>query len=243
MKRTHNGTETKGEDTNSEPITRVLRSRNRTVSPRNNSTLLCGFSSSVLNPSIEIANQEKIFRSCLKLSPLELSDPSLRSATSFVLLRTLCTNKLDDNSWLSSQFIDLVVSQFAKYYNSTYFMSIDFAVLGLSSITKSTSEMLIDLSGKKINYKDPRKAIVFLCNSKNIHWNLIRVIRYPTPVLELFEPMGKPSNRHGGLNYRQVSPQGKEIHFFNNIHRCECQVAFVSKTFILCCIRSILNLI
>lgn len=216
MKRSFNTAETKNGDSNSEPITRVLRSRNRIVSQKNNSSpLLCGFSSSSssgLNPTIEIANQEKLFQSCLRLSPLELSDTSQRSAKNFVLLRTLCTNKLDDESWLSSQFIDFVVSQFAKYYNSTYFMSIDFAVLGLSSITKSTSEMLIDLSGKKINYKDPRKAIVFLCNSKNIHWNLIRVIRYPTPRLELFEPMGKPSNRHGGLNYRQVSPQGKEIY-------------------------------
>jgi hypothetical protein len=211
MKRPYDNVETKNGDSNTEPITRVLRSRNRIVSQKTNSPLLCSFSSSsVLNPIIEIANQEKFFQSCLKLSPLELSDQSQRSAKNFVLLRTLCTNKLDDESWLSSQFIDFVVSQFAKYYNSTYFMSIDFAVLGLSSITKSTSEMLIDLSGKKINYKDPRKAIVFLCNSKNIHWNLIRVIRYPTPRLELFEPMGKPSNRHGGLNYRQVSPQGKE---------------------------------
>ena len=32
--------------------------------------------------------------------------------------------------------------------------------------------------------------IVFVCNSKDIHWNLIRVIRHPKKELQLFEPMG-----------------------------------------------------
>lgn len=199
--------------------TRVLRSRNKVAqsnSSGNNPSL--NERTDKPNTSIISANslvsasspsRAKIFQSCLKLSPLELSAASPRSTTSFVLLQTLGNSELDDESWLSSHFIDFVISQFAKYYNSTYFMSIDFAVLGLSSITKSTSEMLIDLTGKKINYKDPRKAIVFVCNSQNIHWNLIRVIRYPSPVLELFEPMGKPTNRHGGLNYRQVPRQGE----------------------------------
>lgn len=188
-------------DSDSQPVTRVLRSRNKQLLQTISDKPSCDV---VASPS-----QARIFQSCLKLSPLELSVASPRSATSFVLLQTLGSSELDDSSWLSSHFIDFVISQFAKYYNSTYFMSIDFAILGLSSITKSTTEMLIDLTGNKINYKDPRKAIVFVCNSQNIHWNLIRVIRYPSPVLELFEPMGKPTNRHGGLNYRQVPRQGK----------------------------------
>ena len=188
-----------------EPATRVLRSRSRQAVPEPTSAP----SSSIVSLP---ATREKIFQSCLKLSPLELSDSAPRSPTSFVLLQSLSICELDDKSWLSSHFIDFVISQFAKCYNSTYFMSIDFAILGLSSLTKTNCEMLIDLTGNKINYKDPRKAIVFVCNSHNIHWNLIRVIRYPSPVLELFEPMGKPSNRHGGLNYRQVPRQGKLFH-------------------------------
>lgn len=185
-----------------EPATRVLRSRSRQAVSEAPSAP----SSSIVSLP---ATREKIFQSCLKLSPLELSDSTPRSPSSFVLLQSLSICELDDKSWLSSHFIDFVISQFAKFYNSTYFMSIDFAILGLSSLTKTNCEMLIDLTGNKINYKDPRKAIVFVCNSHNIHWNLIRVIRYPSPVLELFEPMGKPSNRHGGLNYRQVPRQGK----------------------------------
>jgi hypothetical protein len=179
-----------------ELATRVLRSRSRQTAEK----------ASI--PSI-IASDEKIFQSCLKLSPLDLVDHSQRSPNYYFLLQSLSNCELEDESWLSSHFMDFVISQFAKHYNSTYFMSIDFAILGLSSITKNKTEMLIDLTGEKINYKDPRKAIVFVCNSCNIHWNLIRVIRYPSPVLELFEPMGKPSNRHGGLNYRQVPRQGE----------------------------------
>ena len=184
--------------------TRVLRSRSRTLTQ--------SVSDAVRSRTASVpVVQEKIFQSCLKLPTLALSDKSPKSPTSYVLLQALSICELDDESWLSSHLIDFVISQFAKYYNSTYFMSIDFAILGLSSITKSNSEMLIDLTGKKINYKDPRKSIVFFCNSQNIHWNLIRVIRYPSPVLELFEPMGKPSNRHGGLNYRQVPRQGAAV--------------------------------
>lgn len=188
--------------------TRVLRSRSRTLTQ--------SVSDAVRSRTASVpAVQEKIFQSCLKLPTLALSDKSPKSPTSYVLLEALSICELDDESWLSSHLIDFVISQFAKYYNSTYFMSIDFAILGLSSITKSNSEMLIDLTGKKINYKDPRKSIVFFCNSQNIHWNLIRVIRYPSPVLELFEPMGKPSNRHGGLNYRQVPRQGTVQRYFH----------------------------
>ena len=198
MKRSHPQI-TEDAEKPTEQATRVLRSRSR-------QTVVTASKKSI--PSIP-SSDEKIFQSCLKQSPLDLFDNSQRSPNYYVLLQSLSKCELEDESWLSSHFIDFVISQFAKHYNSTYFMSIDFAILGLSSITKSKTEMLIDLTGEKINYNDPRKAIVFVCNSHNIHWNLIRVIRYPSPVLELFEPMGKPSNRHGGLNYRQVPRQGE----------------------------------
>lgn len=185
-----------GTEKPTELATRVLRSRSRQTAE-------------IVSIPCIVASDEKIFQSCLKLSPLDLVDNSQRSPNFLFLLQSLSNCELEDESWLSSHFIDYVISQFAKRYNTTYFMSIDFAILGLSSVTKSKTEMLIDLTGEKINYKDPRKAIVFLCNLHNIHWNLIRVIRYPSPMLELFEPMGKPSNRHGGLNYRQVPRQGE----------------------------------
>lgn len=213
MKRQVHATSDEAEAT-SQLVTRVLRPRIKSTLQTDTNKRNCSTSSprstSTSSTIATTPNQARIFQSCLKLSPSELSGASPRSTTSFVLLQTLGSLELDDESWLSSHFIDFVISQFAKYYNSTYFMSIDFAILGLSSITKSTTEMLIDLSGKKINYKDPRKAIVFVCHSQNIHWNLIRVIRYPSPVLELYDSMGKPTNRHGGLNYRQVPRQGRE---------------------------------
>jgi hypothetical protein len=46
-----------------------------------------------------------------------------------------------------------------------------------------------------------------LKHSNNIHWNLIRIVRGPVPELHMFEPMGKPTNRHGGLGFRDV-PRG-----------------------------------
>ena len=161
------------------------------------------------------AQPPKKFHSCLTKSLDELlmspADTSPRTTTSFALLRSLSnSHELEDESWLNSAFIDFVISQFAKHYRNTYFMSIDFAVLGLSSITPSNSESLTDISGTKINYRDTKKEIVFVLH-KSIHWNLIRIVRHPKPVLELYEPMGKPSNRHGGLNFRQV-PQKGNVH-------------------------------
>jgi hypothetical protein len=108
---------------------------------------------------------------------------------------------------LNSAFIDFVVSQFAKHYRNTCFMSIDFAVLGLSSVSRSNCESLTDISGMPIDYRDTKRQIVFVVHQK-IHWNLIRVLRHPAPVLELYEPMGKPTSRHGGLSFRQVPQKG-----------------------------------
>lgn len=144
------------------------------------------------------------FFTCLNAGD-DISSPtdSPRMMTS-VLRRALSIQELEDTSWLSSSLIDLVISKFAKFYRNVCFMSIDFVVLALTSLSRTELEQATDIIGNKVNYKDTRKSIVFICNAQNIHWNLIRVVRYPEPELQLFEPMGKPSNRHGGLSYRQV---------------------------------------
>lgn len=192
-----------------EPVTRVLRSQRSIITCSKVPVPLNKIKNSTI---ISTSNQERIFKSCLKLLPLQLpgresiKSPTTRNTTSF-LLKCLNNSELGDDNWLSSQFIDYVISKFARvYYNFTYFMSIDFVVLGLSSIDPHLVD-LRDLSGRKIDYKDTRKSIVFVCNSQNIHWNLVRVIRKRGQErLELFEPMGKPSSR--GLSYRQVSKRG-----------------------------------
>ena len=93
-------------------------------------------------------------------------------------------------------------------------MSIDFVVLSLSgtSSDKDGLQKSTDITGRRVDYSDPTKSVVFVCNSNNIHWNLIRVVRSPEPELQLFEPMGKPRSRHakngdgrdGGLGFRDV---------------------------------------
>jgi hypothetical protein len=147
------------------------------------------------------------FQSCLADFDVEVdmqNDSSPKGVRPILLRRALSIRELDDESWLSSSLIDLVISKFSKTYKGTHFMSIDFVVLSLSSLNRMDLEQATDISGKKVDYSNPKTPIVFVCNSNKIHWNLIRVIRYPKPELQLFEPMGKPENRHGGLGFRDV---------------------------------------
>jgi hypothetical protein len=95
--------------------------------------------------------------------------------------------ELDDTSWLSSTFINLILTQFAKSYPDVHYLPIDFAHLSLNS---SSFDSLTDILGKSIQY-DFQKPIIFLCNKGNIHWTLFRVAFIPTPELQLFEPLGK----------------------------------------------------
>jgi hypothetical protein len=120
-----------------------------------------------------------------------------------MLRRCLSIRELGDESWLSSSLIDLAFCSFAKYYTDVYFLPIDFVVLAMS-----TKEMknVTDIIGRKVDFKSKR-PIVFICNAQNIHWNMIRIIFLPQPEVQLFEPMGKPSARRAGLNFRSV-PRG-----------------------------------
>lgn len=151
------------------------------------------------------------FHSVLAAADVELDSPldsSPKGLRPIVLRRAVSSLEVDDDSWLSSSLIDLVISKLSRAYRNTYFMSIDFVVLSLSgtSTSKADLQQATDISGRKLDYlsKDKKHPIVFVCNSNNIHWNLIRVVREPKPELQVFEPMGKPVNRHGGLGFRDV---------------------------------------
>lgn len=121
-----------------------------------------------------------------------------------LLKRAMSMEELDDTSWLSSTFIDLVLSQFAKHYSDVDYLSMDFLLyLHDSKTNKSDYDGLTDIMGRLLQYQLHR-PIIFLWNKGNIHWTLIRAIFHPQPELQFFEPMGKLSSRSGHLSYRYV---------------------------------------
>jgi hypothetical protein len=111
--------------------------------------------------------------------------------------------EIGDTSWLSSHMIDLVMSQFAKWYRDVDYLSIDFLPLALNPSAESNFEGATDILGRKLKY-GRKRPIIMLCNSGNIHWTLFRINFKPVPELQLFEPMGKPANRKGQLSTRYV---------------------------------------
>ena len=120
-----------------------------------------------------------------------------------VLRRALSINELEDESWLSSSLIDLVLSRFAKVYSdAVQVLSVEFSQMRLD---KSDLQHITDINGNRFDYKDKKRSILLIFNSQNIHWNLLRVVRYPQPELQLFEPMGLPLHRRGGLNLRRYA--------------------------------------
>jgi len=145
------------------------------------------------------------FVSCLN-SMSDLGSPESaegKVGVPVMLRRCLSIRELGDDSWLSSSLIDLAFCSFAKYYSDIYFLPIDFVVLAMSA---KEMKNVTDIIGRKVDFKSKR-PVVFICNSQNIHWNMIRIIFTPTPQVQLFEPMGKPSARRAGLNFRSV-PRG-----------------------------------
>jgi hypothetical protein len=144
------------------------------------------------------------FQSCLSQGNIERDDfvdSSPKGLRPILLRRALSIQELDDDSWLSSSLIDLVIGKFSKAYSKVHFMSIDFVVL---SLRNQTFQGITDISGRVINYEEST-PIVFIVNSEGIHWQCVRVLRGKgTECLELFEPMGKPEHRHGGLGSRDM---------------------------------------
>jgi len=143
----------------------------------------------------EVNKRKRSFYSCLDDSKCKPSN---------VLARTLSTHELHDEGWLSSTLMNLILSILAKSHSTVYFMPVDFTVYDLSKAKRSDYDQTIDITGRKIDYDDPTRPIILTFNSNNIHWNLIRILRLPTPVLQLFEPMGKPMRRRAGLSFRSI---------------------------------------
>lgn len=119
------------------------------------------------------------------------------------LKRALSLNEFEEDSWISSSFIDLILTKFGKNYNKVRYLSVEFAHY-LSLKESKTIFDVVDITGSKINIADTTRPLVMILNAAKIHWNMIRVVRSPVPELQLFEPMGMPKNRHGGLNFRNV---------------------------------------
>lgn len=154
-------------------------------------------------PNSEKGDASISFKSCLHGGNVNCRESS-NSFIQCLLMRSLNSQELKEESWLSSSLMNLVLSAFAKIFDQVHFMPVDFTAFDLNSAKKSDYEHTIDIIGRPVNYEDPSRPIVLAFNSKNIHWNLIRIIRSPIPELQLFEPMGKPISRRGGLNFRII---------------------------------------
>ncbi len=153
--------------------------------------------------SSSASRSESSFLSCLSQGDIERDDyvdSSPKGMRPVLLRRALSIQELDDDSWLSSSLIDLVIGKFSKAYTRIHFMSIDFVVLSLKN---KSFQGITDISGRVINYRETT-PIVFIVNNEGIHWQCVRVVRGKDPRLELFEPMGKPEHRHGGLGSRDL---------------------------------------
>ncbi len=134
-----------------------------------------------------------------------LQEPSPRSLPLVVLKRALSIQELGDESWLSSSFMDLVITQFARAYSSARYFSVDFARLHANDTKDDVTDILGRPWRSGFNFSSHDSSLIFFVNAQNIHWTLIRVLLFPQPELQFYEPMGMPSrNRHVGLNYRTV---------------------------------------
>lgn len=141
------------------------------------------------------------FSSCL-VTFKEVTSSSGANLTA-LLRRAMSVEELHETSWLSSTFIDLVMSQFAKQYPDCDYLSMDFLLYLTNSKSERHFEGLTDILGRLLKY-DLHRPIVFLWNKGNIHWTLIRATFQPFPELQFFEPMGKLPSRCGHLSYRYV---------------------------------------
>jgi hypothetical protein len=149
------------------------------------------------------------FRSCLvesmddPITPSNFQSMSPRMVSATVLKRALSIQELDDESWLSSPFISLVMTRFAKYYENVRYFAADFVGLPLA---KCEYRQVTDILGKPFDFNDRNTNLVFLLNNNKIHWNLLRVTQTPKPELQLFEPLGLPLSRgrRVGLSLRSI---------------------------------------
>jgi hypothetical protein len=149
------------------------------------------------------------FHSCLDDSmddfttPINSHSMSPRMISTAILKRALSIQELDDESWLSSPFISLVMTRFARCYERVRYFAADFVGLPLA---KSEYRHVTDILGKPFDFNDTETNMVFLLNNNKIHWNLLRVTHKPVPELQLFEPLGLPLSRTNrvGLSLRAI---------------------------------------
>jgi len=160
-------------------------------------------------------------KTCLDTSFIDISPRSptgFQTANINVLKRALSKHDaVDQDSWLTSSFIDLVFSKFARVYRDVHFMPVEFAAFRLkSSKTQADCLHITDILGNRIDYKNP-KSIIFFANIQNMHWNLVRVEHNPFPEVQLFEPLGKPVRRGGGAG---VSFRSLPYHIIHWLDTC-----------------------
>ncbi|KAG2785581.1 hypothetical protein JG687_00008109 [Phytophthora cactorum] len=126
-------------------------------------------------------------------------------------------DRVDESSWITGTFIDLMLWKFASLYPAVHFMPTAFYHFHLEAAVKAAGSpwrrrcrshrtkrdyQVRDVLGRVVDY-DRDTPLVFIVNVGQIHWNLFRVQLSPTPKLQLFEPMGRLASR-SGISYRSV---------------------------------------
>jgi Ulp1 protease family, C-terminal catalytic domain len=138
---------------------------------------------------------------CLLRNPIDQESHNSNDKDNvFTIHRALSIQVLEPSSWLTSTFMNVVLMRFAKEYQHVHFMPVEFILFGASTSNCET----IDIIGTRMKLDDDSAHIIIVIHSANIHWNLLRIIRSPQPEMQLFEPMGKPLSRRGGLSFRSI---------------------------------------
>jgi hypothetical protein len=186
---------------------RPITVNNSIKTPLKGSSVLSSSSSSSSSPV-----SKSHFHSCLENVhpnnvPIELrNDLSPRSIPANVLRRALSIQELGETSWLTSSFMDLVITHFARVFPNARYFSVDFSRLHANGLKDHEIE-LTDILGRSwkdgLDISTAETSFIFFVNAQNIHWTLVRAVLSPHPELQFFEPMGLPS-RGRGLSHRSV---------------------------------------
>ena len=123
---------------------------------------------------------ESSWNSSEQSSPGAADGDNLRIDSNLMLKRCLSIQEVDDESWLSSSLIDLVISTFAKRYEDVYFLPIDFVVMALTSSDKELKNVT-DITGTKVDFRTKKPIVfvsslqVFACKFNSCRFPLIAV--------------------------------------------------------------------
>lgn len=115
------------------------------------------------------------FSSCLNSTAWDITTPEnaldSKLGVGFLLKRCLSIRELEDESWLSSSLIDLVISTFSRRYENIFFLPIEFIVLALTA-TKEEMINVTDINGHNIDFNSKR-PIVFICKSSSLFYRYL----------------------------------------------------------------------